>query len=302
MTARWVRGVLLLSALILAGCGKTPGPGEEAKVFFDRLAAGRVDEAYDSAAFGFQIQKTRIFFAAMVQEMELVNIASATFAAPQMDGRTATVRGEFTTKAGVSFALVVTLIQDAGAWRVYALKSPRDSGGAQDRYRLAGGAVGLAEAGNRQPAPDDETIRKLIVDVMMRFDEAVRAKSFNDFFDHISRRWQLQLVHSYEAGFDYDTAMRRPLEAGEHELGSAHFDRVFRAFMERSVDLSNLGDIAPVLAPPPRLSTEGLLLVSGYFPTQPRHVNFALKFIYESPSWRLFGLDVNLDDPPSLTR
>ena len=174
-------------------------------------------------------------------------------------------------------------------------------GGAQDRYRLAGGAVGLAEAGNRQPAPDDETIRKLVVEAMMRFDEAVRAKSFNDFFDHISRRWQLQLVHSYEAGFDYDTAMRRPLEAGEHELGSAHFDRVFRAFMESSVDLSSLrGNIAPVLAPPPRLSTEALLLVSGYFPAQPNRVNFALKFIYESPSWRLFGLDVNLDDPRPL--
>jgi hypothetical protein len=35
--------------------------------------------------------------------------------------------------------------------------------------------------------------------------------------------------------------------------------------------------------------------MEGYYPTQPLKVNFKLKYIYEHPAWKLFGINVNVN-------
>ena len=45
---------------------------------------------------------------------------------------------------------------------------------------------------------------------------------------------------------------------------------------------------------PPVINTEGVLVINGHFHTAPYQVYFNMKFMYELPRWKLFGLDVNL--------
>jgi hypothetical protein len=48
------------------------------------------------------------------------------------------------------------------------------------------------------------------------------------------------------------------------------------------------------LDPPPRIDSEGLLIVSGSYPSKPLRVAFSLKYYYDMPDWRVFGMNVNL--------
>jgi len=42
------------------------------------------------------------------------------------------------------------------------------------------------------------------------------------------------------------------------------------------------------------VNSDGLLILAGHYDGHPYRIQFALKYIYELPSWKLFGLDVNL--------
>ena len=60
------------------------------------------------------------------------------------------------------------------------------------------------------------------------------------------------------------------------------------------MDLSGIRGVPPVFEEPPTITTEGLLTMQGYYPTKPLRVLFTMKFLYELPRWKLFGLDVSL--------
>ena len=262
---------MLIACVLLAGCGREPGPREAAHAFFQLISAGRLQEAYDSAAFAFQAQQSRQLFETTIRETGLNNIVSWTFDEPELDDRSAKLRGTFVSKTGTSFPLNVTLTQDAGAWRIYALKPPRslETGLVENRFSLVGKGPGFVDAVNRQPVPDEATLKKMVLEVMLMFNDAVQKKSFADFYKKISRVWQEQVT-------------------------DRQLQRAFQAFIDRSVDLSAIAEIEPVFTTPAEVSSDGLLLIAGEYPTKPLRVRFALKFMYEVPRWRLFGIDVSL--------
>ena len=263
--------VLAIVLLALAGCAKKAAPEAAVKKFFDDLAAGRTKAAYESAAFGFQAQQSFQRFDTTVREMGLGNLASVTWSAPEVNGRSAKVRGDFAPKAGPKFPLVVTLNDESGDWRVAALKSPRDvqTGLVQNRFSAVGKAPDFVELARRQSVPDEATVRKLTLDAMLQFDEAVRQKSFADFYTKTARAWQNQITEQ-------------------------RLQRAFQGFIDGQVEFRGIREVEAVLDGPAQVSTEGLLLVSGHYPAKLHPVIFALKFMYELPKWRLFGIDVSL--------
>ena len=58
--------------------------------------------------------------------------------------------------------------------------------------------------------------------------------------------------------------------------------------------MAAIKDIEPVFETPPTITSDGLLLLSGYYPTERYRVIFTVRFIYELPRWKLFGIDVTL--------
>jgi hypothetical protein len=70
--------------------------------------------------------------------------------------------------------------------------------------------------------------------------------------------------------------------------------RAFQAFIDGKVSVAHIQGQSAIFDEPPAVSTEGLLTVRGYYPGDPVNVVFGMKFIYETPRWRIFGLDVSL--------
>ena len=259
---------LLLS--LLTACSKRPDPPAVAKTFFEQIAAGEGSAAYGASAFAFQAQQSEQVFTAAVKEMGLLDFASVTADTPTIDGRTAKMKVEVTTKKGVKIPLNMTFNDEGGQWRVFALKSPvnMETGVIDNRFSLVGKGTGFTSAVN-QPMPDEKTIRKLVLEALLQFNDAIQQKSFDDFYAEVSRAWQKQLT-----------------------IGQ--LTREFQPFVDKGVNIGGISKVEATLSAPPTVTTDGLLIVSGFYPTEPYKVGFSLKFLYELPKWRVFGLDVNI--------
>jgi hypothetical protein len=70
--------------------------------------------------------------------------------------------------------------------------------------------------------------------------------------------------------------------------------QTFAPLRSRKIDLAPAAIVTPELTEQPAISHEGLLNLSGFFPTQPLQIQF--RFVYEAVngSWKPYGLSVSL--------
>jgi hypothetical protein len=293
------RAILLVAVILMAwglgGCGTKETPQDAAKAFFDLVKSGGAASAYENAAFAFKAQQSERFFEAALKETGLDSFTTASYAAPEIkdEGRSAKVKATFETNQHRNVVMNVTLTQESGKWRVFSLTSPGiDGGRAQNHFSIVGRGPDFVEPINRQPPPDAETVKSLVRESLLRFGEAVKQKNFLEFFENCSLAWQDQLVTG-EVSLN-PTTLRRVLTERQKEIGASRLEHAFQPFIEKEVNLDNIKDKEPILDGPAQVSTDGLLLVSGSYATEPYRVFFALKFQYELPKWKLFGIDVSL--------
>ncbi len=261
--------IFLASALLLAGCAKKGDPTEAAKSFFQKLADGQSASAYADAAFGFQAGQTEKAFAQTVKEMGLSKQDSMELQAPEILENEATVRVNLTGSDGQSQSFLVALVYESGAWRVHSLRSPRGAGSrTENRFTLVGKGAAFSDA-QSQRMPDEKEIRQMILHTLSKFDVAVTQKSFAEFYKDVAVAWQKQLT-------------------------VGQLERAFEPFISTGVRFGGLNEADMQLDGPPAISSEGILVINGHFQTAPYQVYFHLKFVYELPRWKLFGLDVNL--------
>lgn len=288
---------LSLAALALAGCAKNSAPDDVARVFFDLIASGKAAQAYAAAAFGFQSAQTRSFFETTLRETGLDAIASAKYETPRYseDRRVARVAAEFTTRSKAIIPLVIALVQERGAWRVLSIKTPRNptTGRIENRFTMIGREPGFGDPTDLYPVPDAPTATVLAAGSLLAFNDAVQRKDFLPLFDEASLHWQDQLV-TREGPAAIPGTMKRALTPTERQLGASRLQHAFQSFIDQGIDIGGIKGIEPVFDRPAWVNTDGLLILSGHYPTQPYRVLFSLKFYYETPVWRLFGLDVSV--------
>ncbi len=279
MMARIVPPFLALAvALACGGCEKRSDPQAVAQLFFQQVSAGQAQVAYQSAAFGFQAQRSAAVFEAAAKEMGLVDMGGVEWDKPQIEGRTAKIPVRVKTKEGKQIALIVTLTRESSKWQVYSLRSPPNeaTGISENRFTLVGKAPSFTDAVS-QPVPPEAELRQLVRGTLLSFNEAITTNSFDAFYDSVSVAWQTG-----------------KFTQGQGQLTKGQLQREFQPFVEKKVDISSIKSVEPVWTAPVAVGTDGLLVLAGYFPTEPYRVHFSLKYIYELPSWKLFGIDVNL--------
>ena len=66
----------------------------------------------------------------------------------------------------------------------------------------------------------------------------------------------------------------------------------FTDLRRRRFDLFSVALAAPQLTAPPALDGNGMLRLTGFFPTRPMQINFDLLFQNAGGQWRLFGISV----------
>jgi hypothetical protein len=265
-----LRFILLAAVFAFAGCAKKPGPLPAAQHFFELLGAGQTDAAYQTAAFGFQAQRTAAAFTAAAKDAGFTDYVSGDWSQPEREGHSAKLQVVVHTRAGTTFPLIVTLVDENGAWRIFSIHSPpnQQTGISENHFSLVGKVPNFADE-TVKPMPPEADVRKLVRENLLSFNEAIASKSFDAFYDSVSTKWQDQLT-------------------------KGQLQRAFQPFIDKKIDISGVGHVEPKLEPPPEINSEGLLVVCGQYPTQPYRVVFAMRFYYELPEWKLFGLDVNM--------
>jgi hypothetical protein len=73
----------------------------------------------------------------------------------------------------------------------------------------------------------------------------------------------------------------------------ARLAQIFADLRGRNLDLSPILLLQPKLVRTPGITANGMLRVSGFFPTRPEQVNFDLLFQAVQGQWRLFGIATN---------
>ncbi len=268
--ARMIHCAALACGLVLTGCSKKEDPATTAKIFFALIEAGRMEEAYRDAALGLKAQQSLKFFEQTAKELGLGEYAAMTASLPTFERNTAKLKIDITHRSGAIRTLIVTLVDERGAWRVFSIRTPKsmETGVSGNLFGTVGKGPAFTDALSR-PMPTEAEVRKLVEESLLLFSAGIQEASFDNFYELIARGWQDQLT-------------------------KGQLTRTFQPFIDQHVDLAGIHGVQPVFDEAPAISTEGLLTVRGYYLTQPLRVLFALKFMYELPKWKLFGLDVSL--------
>lgn len=139
---------------------------------------------------------------------------------------------------------------------------------------IAGWTIGNATVeAKTEPIPAEDQLKQMIDKTMWDFALAIKAKDFTGFYQNVAERWQAQITKD-------------------------DLDRAFKKFIDQDVDLTVLQHLEPVLIEPPTIDRHGLLVLEGYYPSQPSFTNFTLKYLYEEPDWKLFVITVRLNQKP----
>ena len=73
---------------------------------------------------------------------------------------------------------------------------------------------------------------------------------------------------------------------------------IFKGLRSRKLDLSPIIVYTPKLFRAPEMNGQGLVRVTGFFPTEPERVNFDLIYQPVQGQWRLFGIAVEPGPAP----
>jgi G:T/U-mismatch repair DNA glycosylase len=117
--------------------------------------------------------------------------------------------------------------------------------------------------------PPEEQLKQLVQKTMLDFALAIKARDFTGFYFNISKLWQSQTT--------------------KEELAN-----IFKSFSDQNIDLTVLQELNPIFTKDPQLTDEGVLVLQGNYSTTPFIVSFTLKYIYEKPEWKLFGINVKI--------
>lgn len=122
----------------------------------------------------------------------------------------------------------------------------------------------------KAPLPGDDEAKRLARESLVAFAEGVRTKDFTAFHGSISALWKAQ--------------------ASADDLKTK-----FESLAGSGLDFSGVKDATPVLDKPPAIDADGVLVIEGYVPGVPAggaKTDFALKYVYEHPEWKLAGIRV----------
>lgn len=267
---------LLAVVLCLGACGRPkPDPLRAANDFFLMIGQGRlekVQQAYESTSFAFRAGTSFKNFEATARELGLTaGPVSCNWLKAEPQDRDIRLTGEVKSADGKGVPIIVRLTLERGEWRVFSLRNPDRAGKKEiDRFSLVGKGEAFNTAASHE-MPPLETVQKLTRDSLLLFNEAIQRQDFAEFYSKVSQEWQEQLT-----------------------LGQ--LQRAFQPFIDNRVDISSIEKLQPLFDKAPQVQSDGILIVEGHYPSKPLAAFFRLRFAYNFPYWKLFGVELQVRD------
>lgn len=124
---------------------------------------------------------------------------------------------------------------------------------------------------SKKEVPSDEEAQEMAKATLLEFNKAIEQEDFTDFHDSISKTWQ-------------------------KEITPQKFNEAFAEFIEKKIDISDIGSEDARFSPSPEVKKEqgfDMLTLEGEYPTSPK-TTFSLKYIPEGKEWKLSRIRVVL--------
>ncbi|MEY2494649.1 MAG: hypothetical protein QOJ45_1141 [Verrucomicrobiota bacterium] len=122
---------------------------------------------------------------------------------------------------------------------------------------------------NTGKAPSEKEAKALALDSLMAFNQSLQEKNFDSFHQQLGTIWR-------------------------KEVTPEKLQEIFQSFIDKDVDISPIKKVQPKFETKPAINDDGMLVLKGSYPTQPSKVVFTLKYVYETESWKLVGINVVL--------
>lgn len=225
-----------------------------AHAFFTLIAQQRYDEAYRSTAAAFQEATDEAGFTAFISRTLLTEYAAASWSSRSVENRHGQLDGTVRTKDGARIPVTLEFVKEADAWKVLSMKM---------------GDAGFVRTDGVVPVPPGDELIRLTNDAIQELGVAINTRDFDAFYAGISRMWRKQTS---------------PLE----------LHQAFTLFTISNIDLLTALEVNPLFSEPPAVDPSGVLALEGYYPLEPKALNFHLQFINEAAEWKLLGINVRL--------
>jgi hypothetical protein len=316
---------LVLIALVLCGCsGRKDTPRDAAERFFKSCSSGQFAAAYEDASLAFKLTRTAKYFEARARDLGLDSAKGVRWGEPEPMGKAMRMRGEFSLNDGGRLLLNAAFVEENGRWQLLEARSvpAADTGMAEDVFSVAARTKDTEKTRATDvlepialALPSEKQLRTLAEDSLMKFNEAVlNGGDFTALYESASDRWKYRGRDPRELAYAGSNPSRT---AGvdpyneENRLTTAALRNAFDAAVRAQVDLSPIRGSRMILTEPARINSDGVLRMAGTFDCLvkqggpsgiPRKLDFMLEYVFESSTWKLFGITVNLVVPTTAGR
>ena len=120
---------------------------------------------------------------------------------------------------------------------------------------------------NSDGIPSEEETKKLVLDTLLLFNDAVQTKSFKAFHAELGPAWK-------------------------NETNPRQLIDIFRMFVDKRIDFAEIADVDPTFDAAPVINEDGWLVVKGQYPLEGRDVLFECKYEQEEEGWKLVAINV----------
>jgi hypothetical protein len=189
-----------------------------------------------------------------LQRSALVHYTSASWGERSISGNRGELNGAVATDSAGIIPIKMTFVKEQGGWKILSIQKA---------------VSGVVATEDTRPLPTDEQLHTMVQTALLDLGVAINQKDFAAFYAKTAKLWQAQTTK--EALFE-----------------------AFRVFSDQDIDLTILQNYTSIFNERPHVSDEGILLLRGYYPTQPSVAYFKLTYVYEHPAWKLAGINVEV--------
>jgi len=232
----------------------TSGIVDTADAFFNSVKQKDIAKARSFLSEDFKASTDENALEAFLSEGALLNFKEASWSGRSIEGGRGELNGSIITETGGVTPITLMFVKENDAWKIYAIHNS---------------PAGLQSQDSALPLPSHADQVALVKQSMRDFAAGINSKNMESFRETISQLWKKQIT-------------------------TEQLNELFVTFMEQNLDLTVLEPLEPVFDGEPRIDEDGVLEITGSYPTEPSQVAFVLRYFYEGTAWELLGLNIRI--------
>lgn len=265
----WVKVLLGISAffgfialIVVAALFMTSGLVDSADAFFAAIKQKDMVTAKTYLAEDFKKSTDEAAFNQFLNNSALLNFKESSWSNRETNNGRGTLEGEITTESGGVVPIKLSFVKENDEWKIYAIQ--KIAAGLQTE-QPASETTKPAEPTPTNNIPDTNTQTTMVKQAMSDFLVSVKAKDMTHFHSTLSKLWQEQ--YSIEK-----------------------LNEAYKPVTDNKADWSVLNSVTPSINA--KKDENGLMVLTGTYPTKPSRVEYEQSYIYENGAWKLISFSI----------